>query len=315
MSKGYKVFSASDGREAEEILNKFDIDILITDWLMPKSDGLHLIKYVRNNLKLQPLILMLTALSSDRSRQIAIESGADEFIIKPVESAQLLEIIDTMIARSNQTSGLTNEVSVENVTIIPPFVGVVIAASTGGPPVLIELFKKIPATRKAAFYIVQHGPAWMFDAFVNRIQQETKMDIKVAIDGEPSKAGTIYLAPGDIHLVIDKNYNTHLWDGPKENFIKPAADPLFRSAAKMFGSYCIGVVLTGLGRDGTDGAAHIAAAKGKLIIQDPAESAAPSMPTSAVKSGVRHMIAAPNEISALIQTFIYSLSSKLEADR
>jgi two-component system, chemotaxis family, protein-glutamate methylesterase/glutaminase len=315
MSKGYKVFSCSDGKEAEEILNKFDIDIIITDWLMPKSDGLHLIKYVRNNLQVQPIILMLTALSSERSHQLALESGADEFLSKPIESNQLLETVDIMIARSEQADGINSDIQIEEQNVLPPFVGVVIAASTGGPPVLIDVFKKIPPTRNAVFYVVQHGPAWMFESFVKRLQQETKMQVKVAIDGEASKPGTIYLAPGDIHLVVDKHYNTHLWDGPKENFIKPAADPLFRSAAKMFGRYCIGAILTGLGRDGTDGAAHVVAAKGKLIIQNPMNSAAPSMPTSAVKSKVRHVLAEPHEIGGLIHTYIYSLASKLVSDK
>jgi two-component system chemotaxis response regulator CheB len=181
--------------------------------------------------------------------------------------------------------------------------------------VLIDVFKGIPATNTTAFYIVQHGPAWMFESFVKRLQMETKMQVKVAIDNERSKPGTIYIAPGDIHLVIDKDYNTHLWDGPKENFIKPAADPLFRSASKMFGSYCIGTILTGLGRDGTDGIAHVAAVKGKVIIQDPKDAAAPSMPTSAIKSGVRHIIGDSTNIGNYINTSIYSLSSKLSLEK
>jgi DNA-binding response OmpR family regulator len=121
MSEGYKVFSSSDGKEAEEILNKFDIDVLITDWLMPRSDGLHLIKNIRSNLEYQPLILMLTALSSDRSRDIALESGADEFLSKPIESKQLLDTIKTMIARNEQASGSVGELSVEEAIVLPPF--------------------------------------------------------------------------------------------------------------------------------------------------------------------------------------------------
>lgn len=315
MSQGFKVFSAVDGSEAIDLLKRFQFDIVITDWLMPKTDGLHLVKYIRKELKQPPLVIMLTALTSEKSKELALESGADEFISKPVESRQIIEIIDNILARSSQKTIKTKKIEIDSSDIIPPFIGVVIAASTGGPPVLIDIFSKTPLNHHAAYYIVQHGPAWMFDSFVKRLQIETDMPIKVGKDGESSKPGTIYLAPGDIHMVIDEEYKIRLWDGPKENYIIPAADPLFRSAAKVFGRYCVAAVLTGLGKDGTDGAAHIAAAKGKVVIQDPENAAAPSMPTNAINSGIKYVKSAEKDLAHTIHTYVYSLSSNLNSKK
>lgn len=311
MSKGFKVFVASDGNEAIDYLERFEFDVVLTDWLMPEKDGLHLVKYIRKNLEKQPLVIMLTALTSDKSKNLALDSGADDFLNKPIDSKQIIDTIDTILARSNQNVTKAEDIKASYNDVIPPFVGVVIAASTGGPPVLIDLFKNTPYNHHAAYYIVQHGPAWMFESFVKRLQMETKMPVKVGVDGEESKPGYIYVAPGDIHMIIDEEYKIRLWDGPKENYIKPAADPLFRSAAKLFGKYCVGLILTGLGKDGTKGAAHVASAKGKIIIQSPKDAAAPSMPSSAIQSGVKHIISEENELATQMHTYIYSLSSNL----
>lgn len=311
LSQGFKVFTAADGNEAIDLLKRFQFDIVVTDWLMPKKDGLHLVKYIRKELKNTPLVIMLTALTSEKSKNLALESGADEFLSKPVESRQIIDLIDNILARSSQKTIKSKKIDIDTTGVIPPFVGVVIAASTGGPPVLIDIFSKTPSNRHAAYYIVQHGPAWMFESFVKRLQIETDMPIKVGKDGEPSEPGTIYLAPGDMHMIIDEDHKIRLWDGPKENYIKPAADPLFRSAAKAFGKYCVAAILTGLGKDGTEGAAHIAAAKGKIVIQDPKNAAAPSMPTNAINSGIKHVRSAEEDLANTIHTYVYSLASNL----
>ena len=120
------------------------------------------------------------------------------------------------------------------------------------------------------------------------------------------------IAPGDYHLIIDeKTTRIKLDDGPKENFVRPAADPLFRSIVKSFGKYSIGVVLTGLGRDGATGIAQVNSIGGKIIIQDPKTAVADSMPNSAIKMDVDSIICSPDKIADHINNFILDLKDEL----
>ena len=112
--------------------------------------------------------------------------------------------------------------------------------------------------RQAAFFVVQHGPAWMLETFSQRLMKETSFKVKMAANYMVPELGTVYLAPGDKHMLVDEHtLKLVINDGPKENFVRPAADPLFRSVAKAFGRYTVAVVLTGLGKDGSQGVLHL----------------------------------------------------------
>ena len=112
------------------------------------------------------------------------------------------------------------------------------------------------------------------------------MPLVLAEDDVFAKAGTVYLAPNDHHLSIKAGtFRLRLEKGPQVNYVRPAADPLFRSGADAFGSYGIGVVLTGMGRDGAAGAAHILKAGGTVLVQDPETAVAPGMPKNVIEMG------------------------------
>ena len=113
--------------------------------------------------------------------------------------------------------------------------------------------------------------------------------MREAVDGEPVLAGTIYLAPGGKHMKVARRDGTAvivLDDGPPVHFCKPAVDPLFTSAAEVWGAWNLALILTGMGTDGTDGAAAIVAGGGSVIAQDEATSVVWGMPGSAVEAGV-----------------------------
>ena len=157
-----------------------------------------------------------------------------------------------------------------------PFVGVVMAASTGGPGAFTQVFNKLPPTSRATFLVVQHGPAWML---AQRLRKKTTMKVNLAEDGVRSVPGEIYVAPGARHLFIEPGSLTlRLTDSMPDSFLYPSADLLFRSASKAFGRHCLAVVMTGMGRDGSLGAAAVAAAGGVVIAQKPETAVAPSMP-------------------------------------
>ncbi|MGE5499326.1 MAG: chemotaxis protein CheB, partial [Syntrophothermus sp.] len=121
----------------------------------------------------------------------------------------------------------------------------------------------------------------------------------------PVKKGEIYLAPGDMHMLINpEKLEIELSDGPPENFVKPSADPLFRSAAKVFGNRLIGVVFTGMGHDGSIGAGYINAAGGVVIAQDPSTAIANSMPQTLVDLRLAKHIAPVSEIPEIIHSYL-----------
>jgi two-component system chemotaxis response regulator CheB len=287
---GYMVVVAHNGVEAMKHMENETFDALLTDWMMPQMDGIELIRKVRQSIKDVPLIIMITALVSDGARQYALESGADDYIAKPLDVDELLtRVKDGLDRKMQEMPSKYSPVVTLSTDIKPPFVGVVVATSTGGPPTLIEIFKRIPEDTPAAFYVVQHGPPWMLETFAQRLQRETPLHVNLAIHNAPSEPGNIYIAPGDRHLRINPvDLRIQLDDGPKENYVRPAADPLFRSASAAYGKYCIAVILTGLGRDASQGAAQIASHQGLVLVQDPATAIAPSMPKTVIETGIVH---------------------------
>lgn len=315
---GYSVVVANNGMDAFSHLEREHFDALLTDWMMPNMDGIELIRKVRETMTQIPLIIMITALVSEGARSYALESGADDYIAKPIDVEELLIRVKDGLAKKEQAAPITGGESVitREQDSLPPFVGVCIATSTGGPPTLIDLFRQIPDDIYASFYVVQHGPSWMLETFSQRLQKETKLRVSLAGNGVVSEVGHVYIAPGDKHVRVEHGtYRLLLDEGPKENFVRPAADPLFRSVAAAFGKYCVGVVLTGLGRDGAQGAAHIASAHGSILVQDPETAVAPSMPKTIIEGGINHKVSPLNGMGNLIVETVFPLASKIKASQ
>ncbi len=312
--EGFTVTAVNNGLEAKQLLEREAFDAVLTDWMMPQMDGIELIRFIRENIKPHPLIIMITALVSESARNYALESGADDFIAKPIDVDEITLVVNDGLAKLKQS----RDTSKTKVTFsaepkgLPPFPAVVVASSTGGPPTLLEVFRNVEGNTKAAFFVVQHGPAWMLETFAQRLAKETKFNVKVGANFMIPELGTIYLAPGDKHMIIDDNTGKiMLDDGPKENFVRPAADPLFRSVSRNYGRYTVAVVLSGLGKDGSQGIVHIANSKGTIIIQDPETAIAPSMPTAAIDTGVNHRKLNAKDIGRAISEAVFPLAASI----
>jgi hypothetical protein len=156
---------------------------------------------------------------------------------------------------------------------------VVIGASAGGVGALRQLASALPADLPASVLIVLHVGAHE-SILPQLIAADCALPVSHAVDGEALRAGTIRIAPPDRHLMVADG-RLRLTRGPKENFARPAIDPLFRSAALDFGPKVIGVILTGMLDDGTAGLQAVKAGGGIAIVQDPADAHEPSMPASA----------------------------------
>lgn len=314
---GYDVEIAHNGKEALSIIKYDKFDAILTDWMMPQMDGIELIRQIREQIVPNPLIIMITALVSDNARSYALESGADDYIAKPIEIDELLNRLNDALARKFHKIPIQKpDLITLNSDKKPKFIGVVIATSTGGPPTIVKIFKRMPKTNKAAYFIVQHGPSWMLETFAQRLQNETELKVHIATNGMFSEPDNIYIAPGERHMVIDKSsYQIFLDDGPKENFVRPSADPLFRTAAESFGKYCIGLILSGLGSDGVMGASAIAASNGLILVQDPKTALAPTMPEAVINSGIKHKVIQLDNLSEALIKNIDELHKQLELDK
>ena len=151
----------------------------------------------------------------------------------------------------------------------------------------------------------------MLESFTERIQRETKMKVNLGTEGLQIKPGEIYLAPGDRHMVINpQKLCIQINDGPPENFVKPSADPLFRSVAFLFKAQSISVILTGMGHDGAIGSGYIAAAGGITIAQDPSTAILSSMPQSIIDLRIAKLIVPLDDIGETVNKTIERFSDK-----
>jgi two-component system, chemotaxis family, protein-glutamate methylesterase/glutaminase len=311
MERCYLVDEATGGEDALIKLKSKPYDVLMTDWLMPKMNGAELIKRVRSELTSLPYIMMITAIQSSQAKESILEIGADEFVSKPLRMKNFLVTLKEGLARRSQPLPEISKITVSEKNSNPPFMAVVIAASTGGYEALSSLFSN-HLSEKAAYFVVQHAPDYSLNNMAVRFKKLTNLNLKLARDGQKIEPGHVYLAPGDKHLCINsKTLSIALNQEPKENYVRPSADPLFRSAAQAFGKYTLGIVLTGLGVDGTQGAAHIKAVGGEILAQDPVSAIAPAMPKSVILSGLTNNIVRLSKINSKIESLVSSLSSEL----
>lgn len=295
---GYRVVGrARDGEEALKLVHELDPDIVTLDIEMPGVDGLHALGYIMSECP-RPVVMV-----SGATRRGAVdltirafELGAVEFVRKPDERSRdgwlgvAPRLRDALKAAANVNTALP-------LLVRPRVPGtkaarrlhaatelVAIASSTGGPRALSELVSGLDPAMDAAVVIVQHMPAGFTAGLARRLDQLSPLPVREAQSGEPVLAGTVYVAPGGRHLVLERDGDTarlQCVDTATEHGVRPAADPLFRAAACAFGPRALGVVLTGMGRDGSDGLREILRAGGRGLVQDRATSAVYGMPQQA----------------------------------
>jgi two-component system chemotaxis response regulator CheB len=169
---------------------------------------------------------------------------------------------------------------------------VVIGASAGGVEALTRLVSSLPPGLPASLFIVCHFPPSQHSALPQILSRSGPLLATHAIDGEPFNPGHIYVAPPDFHLLLAEEQRLRVTRGPRENHHRPAVDPLFRSAARLYGQSVLGVVLSGALSDGAAGLLAVRAAGGIAIVQDPADARVSAMPVNAaLTAGIDHLVA------------------------
>lgn len=308
---GYEVLTSRNGKEAMEILRHTPVDFVLTDWMMPEMDGLELIRRIRDSVRPSPRIIVLTVFVSDDALWKAISTGADEVLTKPYDTKKIVAAIERLSDQREHSIVAPPTPSRAFRHGRPPFIAIAVAASTGGPDTLTRFFTALPALPDAAVFVVLHGPAWLLKTMVGNFQKHTEMTVRLAEDGLQTRAGEIYLAPGERHTTVEEeSLVLRLNDDPPENFVKPAADPLFKSVAIAFGRYSIGVVMTGMGHDGTIGCGYISAAGGIVIVQDPLTAVIASMPKTVASLGLANEISTITAMPDVIKKYIKLLKNR-----
>lgn len=290
---------ACNGIEAMAQVRALNPDIVTLDVAMP---GMHGLEALGNIMREAPrAVVMLSALDDPRGGDLtirALELGAVDFVHKPsrVDAFDGPALRDRLLAalraaRSVRVPPLRSFVRPDaakplRVTALRPASQVVaIAASTGGPRALSELFPAVAPTGDTAILLVQHMPPGFTGSLARRLDAVSSLVVREATDGEPLFADHVYVAPGGMHMrvrpgrggsVISISDDAPVWG------IRPAADPTFAAVAHVFGGMSVGVILTGMGRDGAEGLRAIRTAGGHAIVQDRGSSAVWGMPQAAM---------------------------------
>ncbi len=176
---------------------------------------------------------------------------------------------------------------------------VVVAASAGGFKLVLTLAAKLPSTLPAGVAIVLHRTA-VDGVLQSVVQQRSSLPVVEPLDGEPFRHGAVFLAPSDRHLVL-RSGAFFRDPGPKEHFTRPAADPLFRSAASEYGPRVLGIVLSGNDSDGADGSRAISEAGGITLVQLPEEADNPAMPRNTL---LRDHVSAALPVEAIFEAIV-----------
>ena len=180
---------------------------------------------------------------------------------------------------------------------------VVIAVSTGGPAALAQLVAGFPAALRVPVLIAQHMPAGFTARLAESLSRGSKLRALEASDQQKLEPSRIYVAPGDRHLLVERRAlesQLRLDAGPPENSCRPSADPLFRSAARAFGSGVLAVVMTGMGRDGFAGCEAVRAAGGQVLAQDAGSSMVWGMAGAVAQAGLADDVLPLGELAAEI---------------
>ncbi len=291
---------ARNGKEAIELTNRLKPDLITMDIKMPVMNGLEAIKYI---MAYSPTPIIVVAQSAfdqgDKFIFDALELGALEVLEKPSPNewktfpkigVKLIKEIKSMAKIPVITHIRGRKKIPESERKVPAGKEhlskvVAIASSTGGPKALLKVLSKFPQDFPAGVLIVQHITEGFVKGLTGWLNTKCEIDVKIACDGEKVNRGVAYVAPCDSHMVIKKDGRIGLNNEPPVSSLRPAADILFYSVAEYYGKNAVGVILTGMGRDGAKGLKVIKGSGGKTIAQDKKSCLINGMPKAAIKIG------------------------------
>lgn len=300
------VGTARDGREALELVEQLEPDVVTCDLIMPELDG---VGFVREQMRRRPLPIIIMSIASETGEAAltALDAGAVDFVQKPTALAteKIFEVSDELIEKVKSAAGIpmarvriSTPVTEATAQQTPPSAVtrkelvdvVVIGISTGGPQALKQLIPQLPADFPAPVAMVMHMPVGYTEMYARKLDELSLLEVREAREGDVPRAGLALLAPAGRHLTFRRRAGgevvVHLDSRPFELPHRPSVDVLFQSAAEVYRQRVLGVVMTGMGSDGKQGAAWIKAQGGLIYTESEETCVVYGMPSSVVEAGL-----------------------------
>jgi len=321
---------APDPIIARDLIKQTNPDVLTLDVEMPKMDGLD---FLEKLMRLRPMPVVMVSSLTERGSEItlrALELGAVDFVTKPKMSIQsgMLEYTEMIAdkirgaskARIKARHIAPNDASKTSGGALPqirnPLTSseklIIIGASTGGTEAIKDFLMQMPSDCPGIL-ITQHMPPGFTKSFAARLDSLCKIGVKESEGGERILPGHAYLAPGDMHLQLVRsgaNYVTQLDQGPPVNRHRPSVDVLFHSAAVHAGKNAVGVILTGMGKDGALGMLEMKKAGAYNFAQDEASCVVFGMPREAIAVGAAHEVGALQSLPTMVMNYLSTNSTR-----
>ena len=308
------VGTAANGREVLRKLVELKPDCITLDLEMPRMDGLDTLKYIMSEWPVPVVILSGHSARNANMALTCLEHGAVDFVAKTMQGNRFP--VKSLISKIRMASS----VDVQKVRFTPTNhdlrvrrpgerkncgnILVVIGASTGGPRALMEIIPRLPAELDASILLIQHMPAKFTGYLAERTDSRSSMEVREAENGDLILSGRVLVAPGGMHLFLDENRGRpSVMLFPRNDLRKtacPSIDFAMTSFATVFRERMIGVILTGMGKDGTAGCASIHKHGGTVICQDRNTSLIYGMPGSVESEGLADRIVPLRDIAAVI---------------
>ena len=311
------VGAAADPFVAREMIRNLDPDVITLDVEMPRMDGLD---FLGKLMRLRPMPVVMVSTLTERGAEVtlrALELGAIDFVAKPkIGVSDGLRTLGTDITDKIRTAA---SAQVRKLSTPAPEAGaarpsaavaslgrlstekiIFIGASTGGTEATREVLVNLPADSPAVM-ITQHMPPGFTRSYATRLDGLCRIRVKEASDGERVLPGHAYIAPGGLHLSVERsgaNYIARVQDGEPVNRHKPSVEVLFKSAARVVGPNAVGVMLTGMGADGARAMREMRDAGAYNVCQDEASCVVYGMPREAVAAGAAHEVLPLGRIAA-----------------
>ena len=332
---GFEVVgTARDGVEGLEACARLRPDVVTLDVQMPGMDGLAMLRRLMEE-NPTPVVMLSSLTRAQAPATVeALALGAVDVVAKPggAISLNIDEVAGELVRKvriaatarvrrlSKGEGGALRKLAARRPAegaeaSGPARLIVVVGASTGGPSALAELFSRLPGDFPAPVVVVQHMPAGFTASLAARLDSLSALVVEEAQEGVAPFRGGAWVAPGGFHLVFDADGKMRLSSDPPHLGVRPAVDLTMESAAEVWGSGVIGLVLTGMGMDGARGARRIKQRGGVVLAQDEESSVVYGMPRAVVEMGFADEVAPIQEMASRLEAWVRKRLGQVEAGR
>jgi two-component system chemotaxis response regulator CheB len=317
--------TAWDGREALEKIQKLKPDVVTLDIVMPKMTGLEALDVIIKDMPTPVIVVSSLNPEVIKETLVALERGAIDFILKPAElpSEKLFQIKTELInkvitAASLQGKAIQDLVTQHKLSLTdfkvvtrqekPVRIDcVAIGVSTGGPAALNQIIPKLPEDFPAGILIVQHMPAGFTTSLAERMNRNSQIEVKEAEEGDIVKPGRALIAPGGFHMSLERKKHaitTRIHRESPDTLHVPSIDITFNSVADIYGERSLGIILTGMGKDGVQGLQKIKQKGGHSIAEDESTCVVFGMPQVAINMKIVDKVAPIYKVAEVIMEMV-----------